>query len=312
MVAVRGGRLGARGRSCAAVALTDAAAVSSSALTLFTDRAAMIVLHLLQALFGRFLWLRWGGVRYRGGWSEGRPHGPGGRMRYPSGARYAGGFAQGAKHGRGVLHHPSGYRYEGDWLLGCKTGHARIRYKNGDRYEGAVRAGLREGAGTLVIAASGRVVTGNWEADSPIGPCRVEAEGWRFEGVLWERDGTGEGQIRRADGTHYRGRVRHFEPAGWGTLIRPDGARLVGAWQGFARVEAATFTDGDGVVWQGAFLDQQPHGIMRVKLPNGRVYEGSWQHGVRQRVIASRMRHRPEHGPDDRPELRPDASARLH
>ena len=252
----------------------------------------MLFLPLVRLNFGRLLWLSWGGMRYRGGWARGAPHGRG-RLRYPSGALYEGGFAHGAKDGRGRLVHPSGFSYDGAWQRGVMTGEASIRYRNGDRYDGGVRGGLREGAGRLVQRAPQLEVAGLWEGDALIGACRVEGDGWRFEGVMLDRSGAGEGQILRADGTAYRGRVTGFQPMGRGALTRGDGTLIVGDWQGFARVDGATLTDGEGIVWQGTFIDEQPHGLMRVRLPNGSTYEGSWAHGVRQRVLASRLRHRP-------------------
>ena len=244
---------------------------------------------IFRGVLGRFFWYDCSEVlSYKGSWRNGQFHGKG-QLKYKNGTVFKGNFSKGSKHGSGCLVSNTGYIYNGDWVLGRQTGAAEIKYKNGDGYTGQVLNGLRHGLGKTLIAATGETVTCHWEQDTVDGrkDISIASKDWYFEGAL-NGSSLMSGKIIYADKSSYVGEMKNFRRAGKGTLITSSGELITGFWTDEFNVQNARRVDPKGVIWKGELRNLKPQGLMHVKLPSGKKYDGQWDNGYLKRVLSVR------------------------
>jgi hypothetical protein len=164
-------------------------------------------------------------VAYRGAVVDGRAQGHGELV----GARdWRGGeFRNGTLNGRGFVERPR-YRYDGEFVDGRPDG-VGVEVAGVYRYEGGFSRGRFSGRGVL------------------------EREGVRHDGEF--RDGTpsGPGVQRLPDGTLYDGAFSQGDRDGRGVLTMPDGGRYEGDFRRGAAEGAGVYTAADGTRYDGAW-----------------------------------------------------------
>jgi len=155
---------------------------------------------------GKYVWAD--GCMYEGEWRKGKASGKG-RFSWPSGATFEGEFRGGRIEGQGAFVGPDGATYRGAWVADRRHGVGAKSYANGDYYEGQWRRNLQDGHGRYVWA-NGNQYVGEWRA-----------------GVL-----SGRGVLIWANGSRYDGVWENGVPRGTGVFTWPDGSRYVGSWPG--------------------------------------------------------------------------------
>ncbi|OEL14495.1 Phosphatidylinositol 4-phosphate 5-kinase 1 [Dichanthelium oligosanthes] len=155
---------------------------------------------------GKYVWAD--GCMYEGEWRRGKASGKG-RFSWPSGATFEGEFRGGRIEGQGAFVGPDGATYRGAWVADRRHGVGAKSYANGDYYEGQWRRNLQDGHGRYVWA-NGNQYVGEWRA-----------------GVL-----SGRGVLIWANGSRYDGVWENGVPRGTGVFTWPDGSRYVGSWPG--------------------------------------------------------------------------------
>jgi len=246
--------------------------------------AGIYMKNLIRYLFGRFYSVKYSeDLIYKGAWKKGLFHGYG-ILKYNSKSTYQGNFKFGSKHGYGEINSASGFKYAGEWKNGHQTGSAKIFYKNGDCYEGFVKSGIRSGFGELHEKSSQRVFKGNWENGILTGEVEIIGNDWEFIGSL--KNNRAKGKLTYIDGSVYIGELLSFTRHGIGKFTNKYGNQISGFWVDDTNVNFSTSTDDEGFVWYGTLRNLKPHGIMKVKLPNGQKYDGVWHNGNLQEAFS--------------------------
>jgi hypothetical protein len=162
--------------------------------------------------------------------------------RFADGLEYEGEMRNNKWHGRGVFRWSDGRNYEGSWFEGHMQGNGVMSWPCGDRYEGGWEKNLMNGTGRLLVK-DGRVYDGNWEKGAlyDISDGIGEVIRYNSEGFVWSHKG------------HFNGRT-----------INGEG---VSTWANGSRYE-------------GGAKDGYFHGNGKMLLPDGQVFEGSWNLGV--------------------------------
>lgn len=91
------------------------------------------------------------GVRYEGGFKDGKSHGQG-TIIFPNGDRYTGMMADGRINGKGTYRYANGNKYVGSFKNGRMEGNGVYTYANGNRYVGHFKNNLMHGWGTFYHA----------------------------------------------------------------------------------------------------------------------------------------------------------------
>ena len=248
------------------------------------------------------------GYTYEGTWRDSEKHGRG-EIHYPDGAIYQGDFAADARAGQGLLWMPDGLIYEGDWSEGQITGEGTLYNANGDVFEGTFVDGQRWGQG-FVTYENGDTYRGGFVDDQRQGEGTfVGTDGYRYVGDWFEGRIEGEGQVTYPDGAVYGGSFRNDLAHGQGEITYADGSRYIGDWVDGVIEGVGVAHYANGLVYEGEFADSQQEGqgvlIMRtedgaesyrydgswlagqrhgdamVTYPDGAVYEGQFENGVR-------------------------------
>ena len=110
----------------------------------------------------------------------------------------------------------------------------RVSDKDGT-YVGALKAGLRDGHGTMEWR-NGNVYVGEWQ-----------------RGEM-----TGQGTLRFADGAAYEGALQAGLPQGRGRYAFPNGNTFDGAWENGQKSGTGTFRYADGRAQVGTWLADKP------------------------------------------------------
>nr|CAB3493541.1 unnamed protein product [Digitaria exilis] len=172
---------------------------------------------------------------------------------------YRGGFSQGAPHGKGKYVWADGCMYEGEWRKGKACGKGRFSWPSGATFEGEFRGGRIEGQGAFV-GPDGATYSGAWVADRRHGVgSKSYANGDYYEGQ-WRRNlQDGHGRYVWANGNQYVGEWRYGVLSGRGVLIWPNGSRYDGVWENGVPKGTGVFTWPDGSryigSWPGTCLD---------------------------------------------------------
>jgi hypothetical protein len=170
------------------------------------------------------------GPHYEGEWKRGALDGSG-TLRF-FGNTYVGAFRQNKRSGVGVLEYTTGERYEGDWYEDRPSGMGTLTLPDGSAYTGAWKDGKKDGTGTLRYAC-GDQYKGNWRDDQPSGygvfvsPNRCFEYRGEWQGGLM----SGQGKLRRGDGSHYHGAFAKGQRHGQGTMHTSCGDIYVGEWR---------------------------------------------------------------------------------
>ena len=248
--------------------------------------AGVYMKNFIRGLFGRFYSVNHSDVlSYQGSWRKGLFHGYG-VLQYKYGGVYEGDFKLGVKHGFGIFNSASGFQYTGEWANGEQTGSAKIFYKNGDSYNGLVKNGVRSGFGELFEKSSQRTFKGHWQNGTLTGDVQIASNDWKFSGTFPDQHGRTSGTITYTDGAKFVGELLHFTRHGIGKYTSKSSNLISGCWVNDTSVHYATSTDDQGVQWYGTLENLKPHGFMKVRLPNGKNYDGVWENGSLQRVLS--------------------------
>ena len=240
----------------------------------------VILKNFIRKLFGRLYWDQFSNhLKYKGAWQNGLFHGKG-TLKYSNGSTYTGHFFEGAKNGHGHYISSEGFEYIGDWIGGKQTGHAQISYKNGDLYTGRVKAGLRHGQGEFFQVITNRNCKGLWIKDVLKENIEITDPRWTFKGTVQISTGTGKGILEYKDGSTYSGYVVGFRRNGKGTLEFKSGEVISGIWSDNVNVQSAKITDEHGFQWMGDLHKMQPNGYMKIRRPDGILYNSVWDNGA--------------------------------
>ena len=236
--------------------------------------------NIIRKVFGRFYWVQFSKqLKYRGAWKNNLFNGKG-TLIYSNGSTYTGHFFEGAKNGHGHYISSEGFEYIGDWIGGKQTGHAQISYKNGDLYTGRVKDGLRHGRGEFFQVVTNRNCKGLWSKDVLKENIEITDPHWTFKGSFEIAAGTGKGILQYKDGSKYSGHIIDFRRDGKGTLEFKSGEAISGIWSDNVNVQSATITDDHGFQWMGDLHNMQPNGFMKIRRPDGILYDSVWDNGA--------------------------------
>ena len=236
-------------------------------------------------LFGKVFWSKYSDdLNYKGSWRNGRFNGKG-CLKYKNGNVYNGYFKDGAKHGYGSLISKNGYEQQGNWLRGCQTGEGRAHYKNGDIYTGSFLNGVRNGFGQLFTVKDNRNYEGYWGGDNLVGDVRISSTSWTFKGKFTHSNLSASGKMVYKDQSTYEGSLSDFQRTGYGVYTNLSGEEIRGVWSKNDNVHNAEKRDIYGFVWQGKFKNLEPDGILKVILPDKKIYDGIWSKGKMVRAL---------------------------
>jgi len=189
------------------------------------------------------------------------------------------------KNGKGVYRFQNGAIYTGDFSQSRPDGRGTLIFANGNKYVGQWKKNLQEGEGKLILT-SGETYSGQFTAN-------------RFHGY---------GIYQFKNGNRYEGYWKEGKPEGEGSMFKPNDETVVGIWQDGklqqqegerkeltqdstndvvyealrdCNVEdcpsgIGAFNYSDGTVYEGEFLNGQPHGEGICLYANGDKYVGSW------------------------------------
>lgn len=103
---------------------------------------------------------------------------------------------------------------------------------------------------------------------------------WTFKGSVEIASGTGNGVLEYKDGSKYSGQVVGFRRDGKGKLEFKSGEVISGIWSDNVNVQSATITDEHGFQWIGDLHNMQPNGYMKIRRPDGILYDSVWDNGA--------------------------------
>ncbi|KAF4149226.1 MORN repeat domain-containing protein [Phytophthora infestans] len=252
------------------------------------------------------------GDKYSGSCRRGRPWGKG-TCKFANGAAYTGEWVDGLREGRGVCITPDGTILEGEWqhsvfvkavrspsrfvdvslssntppsspkrssvysgeeMQHPMTGTHRYVYPNRDVYEGEFKEGHRNGFGIFTERATGNTYEGQWMQDLRHGS-GVLTSGSRdfiYDGA-WEND----------------------ERCGYGHCVISGGRETYsGQWRGNSFHGTGNYTDAEGNIYEGEFVQGKKHGVGKLIAPASELqsdstvpqqtqqYTGEWRDGCRE------------------------------
>ena len=259
---------------------------------------------------GKGIYLYCNGSRYAGNWYRGQPEGFGIWIS-KEGEKAIGHWAAGKKHGKCRYYFKNGDFYDGDFVKDIAEGKGNYYHLNGNFYCGEWRSSMRNGRGTYVFT-NGSKYTGNWVDNNIHGKGKMDfANDTHYRGEFDKNTKHGKGIFTWANGNVYKGDFFHNQIIGKGELKYALGHRYVGDWvdnkkhgKGTFYYQAGHIYTGDWVndiregvgkmtyvagsvieeSYEGSWVNDEKHGtgVYRYRADEGVVYEGDWDHGVRE------------------------------
>ena len=106
------------------------------------------------------------------------------------------------------------------------------------------------------------------------------ADGTHYKGDFRFGKPHGEGTITYTDGTFYKGEFKNGFTHGKGLMEYDDGSFYEGEWSYGFKEGQGTYTFAEGHEYSGAFVDDVMNGFGKIKLLSGEIYEGEWSNGL--------------------------------
>ncbi|KAI9994231.1 hypothetical protein PInf_016799 [Phytophthora infestans] len=250
---------------------------------------------------GRGVYVNSEGDVYDGEWCDGVRHGAGKltvaspeMTRHGDVVQYVGEWMEGKLHGIGSCKYKDGSEYSdvslssntppsspkrssvysGEEMQHPMTGTHRYVYPNRDVYEGEFKEGHRNGFGIFTERATGNTYEGQWMQDLRHGS-GVLTSGSRdfiYDGA-WEND----------------------ERCGYGHCVISGGRETYsGQWRGNSFHGTGNYTDAEGNIYEGEFVQGKKHGVGKLIAPASELqsdstvpqqtqqYTGEWRDGCRE------------------------------
>ncbi|KAG3024836.1 hypothetical protein PC121_g2241 [Phytophthora cactorum] len=253
------------------------------------------------------------GDKYSGACRRGRSWGKG-TCKFANGAAYTGEWVDGLRDGQGVCVNPDGTILEGEWQHSVfvktvrspsrfvdvslssntppsspkrssvayneeefehpMTGTHRHVYPNGDVYEGEFKDGYRHGFGIFTERATGSTYEGQWVRDlrHGSGVLTSGSKDFIYDGA-WDTD----------------------ERCGYGHCVISGGRETYsGQWKRNAFHGTGKYTDAEGNIYEGEFVQGKKHGVGKLIASVGELqsdstvqqqtqqYSGEWYDGCRE------------------------------
>ena len=137
-----------------------------------------------------------------------------------------------------------------------------MNYHNGDRYDGQIIRNLRDGYGVYVCAdkdkRSNYEYIGDWKNNLREGTGKC----FFYNGDLYVGD--------------WKGGKRH----GIGDHFYRKGERYQGEWKNDMKDGRSKLVSANGSKFIGRFKQDKKHGQGEMHLPDGKIFEETWQFGV--------------------------------
>jgi hypothetical protein len=204
---------------------------------------------------------------YEGEWRNDLKSGKG-TMRFTNQDSYAGNFRDDKFWGKGIYRYNSGDIYDGSWVNGKAHGKGKYIFADKEKYEGDFFKGLFEGVGAFYYS-DGSIFIGNWKNNKRNGEGKLHykdgrkiAGFWKDDQMVDESNGLTNTAIKEKDQNDYEN----------------NGSIRKRYWRNcnnsHCHQESGELNYQDGSVWQGEFLNGQPHGVGVLKYADGNKYEG--------------------------------------
>lgn len=235
-----------------------------------------------------------------------------GRLSYRDGDVYSGEFVRDMRHGRGLVAYANGDSYEGAMVKDKPEGQGTFHWKDGREYRGLFSQGAIHGQGSI------KYVEANFPIDLLVSACRCGPENsargrlnevpgsvraltdatrsrGRYVGDFQDgrRHGSGRVEFRAACDSGGLGLEPHFLQGEWvddqwhgqGVLhveghLRYDGALRFGEACGEGKL-VRHFQGGLSDTFEGSFERGAVHGFASYVGPDGALYSGQFQDGLR-------------------------------
>jgi len=199
---------------------------------------------------------------------------------------YHGGFSNGAFDGKGTLCERDGIVYVGEWRAGLRNGEGMETVSDGRVFKGTFKNGKREGNGTLLEKSAGKIIyRGPWRDGK-----------FHGEGILIERKSVPSSN--QINVVRWEGEFAAGKKHGYGVLSNEtDNSEWKGVWSHDKPVSGkwrVKYADGGLYAGQAQVLDEHhfsgdkvvavPEGFGTFQYPNGDVYVGNFEYGIRNGV----------------------------
>jgi hypothetical protein len=149
------------------------------------------------------------GDTYKGTFSDGMEEGTG-HFTTTNGDEYSGGFAKGEFHGKGRYKEKDGNTYEGNFKKSALNGIGKITYIDAGEYTGEVKNWKMHGKGVYQIDNGGTKYQGNFVDGTLTGYGKVTFQtGDTYIGQIEEWTGNGQGEMKKKNGTYYKGEFKN-------------------------------------------------------------------------------------------------------
>jgi hypothetical protein len=223
--------------------------------------------------------------KYAGEFCEDKKHGEG-TLILSDASSYHGGFSNGAFDGKGTLCERDGSVYVGEWRAGLRNGEGMETVSDGRVFKGTFKNGKREGNGTLLEKSAGKIIyRGPWRDGK-----------FHGEGILIERKSVPSSN--QINVVRWEGEFAAGKKHGYGVLSNEtDNSEWKGVWSHDKPVSGkwrVKYADGGLYAGQAQVLDEHhfsgdkvvavPEGFGTFQYPNGDVYVGNFEYGIRNGV----------------------------
>jgi hypothetical protein len=178
------------------------------------------------------------------------------------------------KDGVAVYEYPNSYfSYTGDWRRGVKEGKGRFQIGQNNCYAGNFLAGEISGVGQRIFS-NGNTYEGEFNGHGEF----VDAvTGEEYDGIWKDNRRHGEGVLKLADGTIFRGHFENHKRNGHGQYTSTDGNRYDGEWQDNQIHGKGIMTYANGDVYSGDFVDGKRHGQGTIQWAESHlIFTGQW------------------------------------
>lgn len=223
--------------------------------------------------------------KFAGDFYEDKKHGEG-TLILSDASSYHGGFSNGAFDGKGTLCERDGTVYVGEWRAGLRHGEGMETMSDGRVYKGTFKNGKREGSGTLLEKSAGKIIyRGKWRDGKYHGegtlierrdvPSSRQVHIVRWEGEFAAGKKHGYGVLtNETDNSEWKGVWSHDIPASGKWRVKYANG---GVYVGHCHVIDDRQPSGDKIV-------AVPEGFGTFQYPNGDVYVGTFEYGIRNGV----------------------------